>query len=816
MHYESLFTWEGFHNEHVIRHQDGSLSAAIEWGGVDASINSINGVSKLFSGVKSQVNSISSDIVIEQHMLRDYGDDLIEQYLKVSDEKTVRNHEVATFVKEDIAQHYIGHAMTNRCVLVLTLKKTSSSLFEIFSAKRYLGNVDKQAETLHKAVKSAVAHFQGKLLNKKDWNEFVCQSIYPKLFYPEPQTNINENYFLYEQWIKEKPQLVDGCLKIGKHYVKTALLYLYPDADLQNINIGFSRRLSVLNGYQTRITHVLQRINKNDAKSRSEKRSKNTRSFSSQKNVEGDSAKLTDESRFRHEIVNEGAEVYRNAYIITLAYDDPDLLNERMEKIRGDIQSNQGELRYSDSSQLVYFRYSLPAQGYNVPWMREDIDSQVANLFPCQKFRQGNTDLPYMLRQTHTGELVAKGYRNDQVNHSITAAATGAGKGVQKCAEILETYPLGIDWYIAEIGTSYQWTVEACGGTYLEIDPETTCINPLPPLSSAQNDNENIFDSKVIIGTVEGLAFLLVDGDRELTYHESAAAQKALKSLYLNITEQTKQPRLCDLVIALKQSELFGSDERIEAAKTMAANLDSFLETEQGRVFNQDTNLHLHEGIFAVNLKKVHDSSSGLLKFYFVFIGLAYMQFAYAAGKPSRVLLDEMHVLVKEAPVIASKLISGVARMGRKEGAAIDLVTQETEEIEAVEEAVINQTPYFNLLWRQAGWEKISQRLSMPNPVLEHWKNWKDPVSTSLPYRNCLSLIGGEYYELKLSFSKTMLAIASSSETDLVAKPFVGNLTKDLKTRIQLLFKYRDVYQRTNSHEQAQLETETYFSKEAA
>ena len=87
-----------------------------------------------------------------------------------------------------------------------------------------------------------------------------------------------------------------------------------------------------------------------------------------------------------------------------------------------------------------------------------------------------------------------------------------------------------------------------------------------------------------------------------------------------------------------------------------------------------------------------------MLKFYLVFLALRFTHLAFARRNPSRVLLDEMHKFVKSFPEVIGKLISELARMGRKDAAAIDIVTQGITEIDCIEKEVLNSMPLRALL----------------------------------------------------------------------------------------------------------------------
>lgn len=798
MHYEQLFSWRAFIDDHVLVHQDGAVSVALSWRGIDSDLNSRQQINGAFDRLTGILNRLPLSLLVENHLVRDYDYQQGIAYLDYGECRSERYHELSHWIRQQMLEHLGNQALSNRVLTVLTLPPGRKGLLSLISARRELKQESALAEQLRKAAKTMANQLPDcTFLTRQQWAEMVGRLQHPEYQHHTQPLPVHDGYFLYDQWIREKPQHQEGCTKLNNHYFCTGLLFFYPDAGLDG-EAGFSRLLSELPCW-THLVQVLRRVDRQDKVRRSTGRTRRTRGFSSEGGQESAHSMQADEMSFRHLIAN-NSQVFENAYLITLATRDPEQTRTLMNDIAGYLSNLNGDLRVSDEVQLTYWRLRQLGQGRYMPWWRDDVDHQVAHMWPCQRFMQGDVECPQQLRLTHTNELITKGYRRDAVNHSITVAATGGGKGVQKCVEILETYPLGIDWYIAEVGTSYQWTVEAVGGSYIEVDPETTIINPLPDIALLNGEGE--LPGPVKLGTIDALSFLLLDGaDRPLTIHERTAAEMALAETYRHHQGQSgAQPILGDFLKTLSHSQFADSAERCEAANKMAANLDSFLRSELGQSFNRPGNFQLHQGIVGINLKPVQQRAPQLLKFYFVFIGLAFAQFAFAAGRQARVLLDEMHVLAKEAPHVARNLISGIARMGRKDGGAIDLVSQETAEMDAIENAVINQTPYLNFLYRQSDWDDIAERLEMPETVKNHWKAWPDPISGNSPFRPALMRVLGRYYSLHLTFPSDLLAIASSSETDLAAKALIGPMTKEIHQRLTLLRQYRELLHQGRKH----------------
>jgi hypothetical protein len=190
----------------------------------------------------------------------------------------------------------------------------------------------------------------------------------------------------------------------------------------------------------------------------------------------------------------------------------------------------------------------------------------------------------------------------------------------------------------------------------------------------------------------------------------------------------------------------------------------------------------LSEGITGVDLKDIDRASPKLLKFYLVFLALRFNNLAFARRNPARVLLDEMHKFVHVAPEIIGQLISELARMGRKDAAAIDIVTQGISEIDVIEAEVINSMPLRSLLYRPDEHEEIAKRIAMPAGPLRVWRDFPYPME--LPWRPALRSVAQQYYNLHLTFPTILRDFADSGPRDLDLKDEIGARTTDVFERL--------------------------------
>ena len=192
---------------------------------------------------------------------------------------------------------------------------------------------------------------------------------------------------------------------------------------------------------------------------------------------------MSDLAGFQSFVAENGLGIFKNSYIIHL-HGTREELDSNERAVTDWIESAGGQVRAADYMQLPYFRAGQPGQGYRCPVFRPDHTWLVANMAPVQVYRTGERN-PESLRLGASGALIGFSTSTQIVPHSFTVAITGGGKGVEKVAQIAETFPFGIDWYIAEIGGSYRWIVESFGGVYSRIDPSETVVNPLPPYMAA-------------------------------------------------------------------------------------------------------------------------------------------------------------------------------------------------------------------------------------------------------------------------------------------------------------------------------------------
>ncbi|WP_298135409.1 hypothetical protein [Acidiferrobacter sp.] len=755
--YCDIYTWSHALTENAVAHGDGASSLAIVWDGLDAEFEDGAARARLWATIGHVVERLKSGYWLEFHLWRERNPGAVCDY-RAHYEKAPRKSPFAAHMRAAIADHLAPYMITNTVALIVGCLP----IMEIGIRRALNGQAQRAAELEAFGAELAALLPGGRVATVLEYARLIQKSYDrgPPLSVPDPWLS------LAEQLIVVPPQPGKRLLEVNGRAVRVFYLHLYPDIDAAWILPHVSGAISL------HISQVIMPASTERALRASERADRLMQGAMARKGRERQVAALKDMQGFRQQAADHDWRVHRNAYVVCVDLDNvpPQALTRLVEGLQG----KGGRVRDDDFVQLPFFRISQPGQGYRSPIWRPDHGALIAAMAPAQVFRTGPRPCE-SLRLGLASQPVAFDYSHQAVAHGFTVAMTGAGKGVDKVATIAETYPFGIDWYVLEIGSTYRWVIEALGGRYTRLDPGAAAVNPLPPRAAGVAGLDPLLAS----GTLNILAFILTDGRTLLDFHEAAAGAAALTRLYDHAS--APDPGLADLLHSLERlSDV--SPEQAQAARVMAANLHSFLDTPEGRLFAERDNVQISPGISGIDLKDVDRASPKLLTFYLVFLCLRFLNLAFAGRNQARVLLDEIHRFVAHAPGVLSRLVSEIARMGRKEAAAIDIVTQGLSEIDLMEKEIVNSMPLRSLLYRNDGWEEIGARIGMPQRALDIWKRLPFPLN--LPWRPAIRSVGPEYYALRLTFPKTILALADTTPEGLARKERLGAEITDPLARL--------------------------------
>ena len=755
--YCDVYTWSHGLSESVVAHGDGAASLAILWDGLDGEFEDRAGRNREWATIERVLDRLPEQYWLEFHLWRERRADAAHAY-RAHYEEATRKSAFAATMRSAMADHLAPHFFVNVVALIVgRLPRMEAGV------RRALNGQARRAGELEALGAELAALLPGgRIATVHEYAALVQRSydLGPPLAAFDPWLSLAEQLVVVPPKPQKRALDVDGRL-VRMHY-----LHLYPEVDPAWILPTVSGSISL------HVSQVVMPAATERALRASERADRLAQGGLASKGRERQLAALKEMQGFRMEVAENDWRVHRNAYMVCAEIEGvPTAVLSRL--VEG-LQGKGGRVRDDDFVQLPFFRVSQPGQGYQAPIWRPDHAALIAAMAPTQVFRTGCLK-PESLRLGLASQPLYFDYSHQVVAHGFTVAMTGAGKGVDKVATMVETYPFGVDWYVLEVGSTYRWAVEALGGRYTRIDPGTAAVNPLPPRSAATGGLDPLLAS----GTMNILAFILTDGRTLLDFHEQAAGAAALTRLYG--LESPTDPGLPDLLVSLERLTDVSPEQR-RAAQVMGANLHSFLETPEGRIFAGPDNVQLSPGICGVDLRDVDRASPKLLTFYLVFLCLRFLNLAFANRNQARVLLDEIHRFVAHAPGVLSRLVSEIARMGRKEAAAIDIVTQGLAEIDLMEKEIVNSMPLRSLLYRSDGWEEIAARIGMPERALELWKRLPFPLN--LPWRPAIRSVGPQYYGVRLSFPRALLALADTTPEGLARKERLGAEVSDPLTRL--------------------------------
>ena len=782
--YHERYTWSHFMEGGVVAHRDGATSVIVLWDGVDAELLDPERRRAQWSQFYQLLHRLPADHVAEFHWWREADASLAEEYRRFGARRILRGEPLASAVREAMAEHLGAFAYRNRVALVLT--RLPAPRWPWQGVRRALARQGQEAQALRATATGLVRHLPGgRLGTVTDFLGAVQQSLHRRAWLRRRPPALDPHFALNEQWVRDVPRLEEGRLLLGGERTKVLFVYLYPDAPPNWLD-GMSHLHCAMH-----VSHMVQPRDMRAALGAADAAERLTASGAGESGAAFARRKLLDVRAFKEFVVDHGLGVFGNCYVIHL-HGDPDTLARSEEAITDWIEGAQGQVRAQDYIQEAFFRAGLPGQGHRAPLYRPDHTWQVGNMLPVQVGDAGDADAE-SLRLTSSSELVRCAVTNQTVAHGFTIAMTGAGKGVETCATIAESYPCGTDWYVLEIGGSYRWLFEGLGGQHITLDPDHHAANPLPAYRLASPDGEAPLDARLSEQTLAALAFLVTGGRSSLSAFEKAAGEMALQMLYAGVVDPDipGAPHLGDYLEELRRADYFAHDEEAVAARRMADHLESFLNTSVGRRFTEQDNLQLQEGLCALDLKDVLAAGPELVRFYLVFAGLQLAHLAfYASRRPARVLIDELHKFVEVAPDTIGPLASAVARMGRKEAAGLHLVTQDTREIDLIEQAIIDNMPNRQWLYYDGDHGALAARVGMPPGPLARWRAFDYPIG--LPYRQAVRRNGRQYHDLTLTFPPLLLDLADTDPWSLDAKRRIEAQERDVFRRLDRFRKAKE------------------------
>lgn len=772
--YHDAYSWRYPIDNHVIGGHDGSVSIAIPWDGFHFEMMLPEDRRDFMNRILQVLKSIDPTWFVENHLFRFYDDSLARDYVAYAD-KAVRCRALARQVRTAAAETLAQFGMTNKVVTVVTARVGTRGGFT--RPKREFRKQEQAAIQLKREIRPFLERFPGaRLATVDEFGEFIARTNDLDLARQGAFRSFDRRWHLNEQWCQAKPEWDDGFLRVGQTLHWVALVDMYPD----EVYDGWIEFIADLPGAEFHIVQVLQLA---DSRKSVQSAERTERQESQSLGSRGGTflrAKVRDVASYKNYIADNQLPVFKNVYILTVSHTDREQLSQLTKNLTDYMSQSGARVRDAQNIQFAAWRYSHPGQGYQTAYLREDAGDLVVAMAPVNTHHRGE-GIPVMLRLTAQGELVALHYPEGAANHGFTAGKTRSGKGAEKVMRILENYPLGMDQYIIEYGGSYRWVVRALGGTYINIDPDKTVINPLPPFEEVEATKvAGRVAASIASMTVSSLAPILTGGPVSFDKvpdgnHHDSRAERAFRALYEHydpdVDEETSPTLqdLCDVIEFLRDSA--ETDQDRKSYGFLYENLNSFLSTAVGQRFtHSEDNIDLSGTCIGVDIKPlVSTNNKQLLTVYLLSIFLRLEHKVLANKNAAELAIDELHMPARLAPELTYTLVDVAVRTWAKENGQVEALSQRPEEFKGSEDTISDMS-YTQWMYMKQGHDKTQEIFNIPERAAAAWKAYPEPSTAQLPYRQGIRQHGERTYDFRFILPEIVLDLADTSPSALAIK----------------------------------------------
>jgi hypothetical protein len=774
-----------------MEHTDGAVSCAIRWSGIDyEASHSSSDLAGRFSDLYRMFRSAAqyTDLVMEHHLFRGMDVRSCDDYYSYGIDHVFpdRNPELALRIRRELANHLAQYARHNDVYIVFLLKPK----FGFFSGKGEKAVAGRKRHLA--AIVNELAGFlpgDSSLLSIDEYTSLMLRANNPAVVSDGAVTvPYNYRFSATNRLIKPVVDHTLNCLRTPENrFHRVVALLDYPDAE-QDWQVSLSR-------CSADQVHVVQVVRPLDAQAVALSSAAATRQSSEAAALLGGESvqgKLQDHADFRSFVQDNNLSVHANCFVVVLTSNTPDDLVIVHKDLCRTLRQYEGTVIVTDDLdvELAYFHTATPGAGYLSPYMRPDHDLQVAHMTPCFAQSHGDMAHPEVGYITSAGTFVGQRYQKNHLHHGATAAKTASGKSVATAAQVAQLYPLGFNFYLIEVGRSFEYLVKAYGGEYHALDADTTIISPfasyaeMDRISQVLDDAEEGADGVIPATAVSTIRRCLIpivlatsdtDNITGLVHYESVL-DDVIQVLYTpgSHDDSIDGPTLKTLLDIGSEYHAYlytEGDHRSEHLKTMLENLSSFLSTSEGSVFTKADTLKFESGLIGIDFGElIRGNAENLSKYLLLFVITRLQQLAFTRPEQTFIILDEDH----EYTAIDRKLMDTVKRQvtkrGRKSAAFINPISQSVEDIAYNEDGtvntkVINQMSNFLLLFYGTDHGDLASVFKLPERAETIWKSYPDPVAPgrALDYRQGLLARSGEFWDLFITWPKILSDITNTN-----------------------------------------------------
>ena len=772
---DALTSW-CFLGEHYFLHTDGTISAIAEIQGYDIYMATPEAARAYLTSLRSLIDTAPTQVALEFHVRRRRDQTSAERF---SQQPLKRATQILGELRRTYIDHLAGYFYHNQVFVVIQWHDDSTArkvwnLFLPDGPERALRVAQANCQKLEDYCRRLQSSMKDmRLLDTKEGFAFLHAASH---YYPCER--VPEQRHLLKEVLTPSGESRNGFYCMNGIHIKPFLMYFYPEPDLRILtDMLASLPIELDLAFYLRRRDYGAFLRKSGGDEIRQERQVTATDVEAAKRLE-------DISAWRRYVVANGLQIFNNVFYLKL-YGSPATIEEQATEMNEKLAA-LGAIFESERLTEHAILHALPTNMYRGRFMRQDHTEMVLSLLPATRFNQGSGHEEAFVSTNFT--FTGFNYANQgggEFYHSLTIAKTGSGKGVMNCARILQLYGLGYDFYAIEIGSTYEFLFRLLGGDYVTIDPDQSVINPFP-LCSEMDKNVS---SALVAPTVRALARILTDGSSNMSVHAVAVCERAIKRIYTPAFTKkhkiTKAPTLAHFYLGLEElaSDTL-NDKQKYARDGLLVNVGSFLDTIIGERFKEEDNLSLNVPLFGADFKKLKDEPQ-LLITYLTFLSLRYGQKALFRRTPTFIVIDELHEFIRVDKETIRTLCVQIARMGRKESGYINLITQEVDDIAALDPALINQMFGTNLLYTESHHDQARKHFPTLND--RAYAVWCDYQQIYADHRAAMLGFGGTWQDVYLTYPREFLALADTRSAMLTLKEQLMRKHHDMQAAYQEL-----------------------------
>lgn len=804
-----------------MEHKDGAVSCAVKWQGID--YEATGDESALAGQIKNLYSlyvaaSQYNNLFIENHLFRGIDSHYAEQYYLYGDKhvRADRNPNFARRVRREYADHLAQYSRHNDIYMVFCLQPSMG----LFSG-RGVKAVKQRKEQLYSIVLELTTFLPGepKLLNADEYHSLILRHNQPaRVRNGREVTPYNYRFDAANSIVK--PFIDQRCIVTqGKdsngYYHRVIALLDYPDALM-----GWPARLSRDNADGLHVVQITKALDTQLVTLKSARESERSTQAANLIGGEAVAGKLRDAANFRQYVQQYNLTIHANTYLIVISDINAEEVNRRHRAICRWLRESAETMLVTDDPEieLNLWRIAHPGMGYQAPYLREDHHWQVCNMLPCFAQSHGDMKHPEMAFLTSVGTVVGVRQKEGALHHSLGAAKTGSGKSVTMAAQIAQLYPLGFNFYITEVGRSYEWIVKAFGGEYHVLDADKSVVSPFASYSEmaaidadeddAKSSGEQRFSSTAISTMRNCLMPIMLATSSLEDYHDLIHYQSVMDDLivvlYTIPDENLAGPTLKTCLDYGRQyadhlAEI--GDHRSQHLSRMLDNLDSFLSSAEGRVFTQADTIDFSAGLIGLDFGElIRGQAENLAKYLLLFTATRLQQLSFIKPEQTFLVFDEDHEYTAIDKKLMQRLKSQVTKRGRKHAAFLYPISQVVRDIAysddgTVNTDVINQMSNYLLLYYGTDHGELPSVFKLPERAEQIWRNYPDPLApgNEFNYRQGLFVQSGIFYDLFLTWPPVLGALTNSNPKAIEAKDRLFKEEGDINKALDRFMKeYQD------------------------